>query len=70
MNLDVMFHNGMDPYATMGAVPHVPKKRCRPIIVTDFQMFYVLREIYVFINISYFTQVLWELFLCMNIRTF
>ena len=27
MNLDCMFHNGMDPYATVGAVLHVPKKR-------------------------------------------
>ena len=24
MNLDGMLHNGMDPYATVGAVLHVP----------------------------------------------
>ena len=24
MNLDGMFHNGMDPYATVGLVLHVP----------------------------------------------
>ena len=24
MNLDGMFRNGMDPYATVGAVSHVP----------------------------------------------
>ena len=68
MNLDGMFHNRMDPYATVGAVFHIPSRRCKPIIVTDFKMFYVLREIYVGNNlsmsydISYFTQVLWELF--------
>ena len=58
-----MFHNGMDPYDTVGAVLHLPQRSCKLIIVTDFKMFYVLREIYVGNNlsisydISYFTQV-------------
>ena len=47
-----MFHNGMDPYATVGAVLHVSYRSCKPIIVTDFKMFYVSREIYVGNNVS------------------
>ena len=68
MNLDGMFHNGMDPYATVGAVLHVPYGSCKLIIMTNFKMFYVLREFYVGDDLSvsfdilYCSQVLWELF--------
>ena len=34
-----MLHDGMDPYATVGAVLHVPQSSCKQIIVTDFKMF-------------------------------
>ena len=49
---------------------------CKTIIVTDLKIFYVLRQFFVGDDSSisfgklYFTQVLWELFWCMNIRTF
>ena len=68
MNLDRMFHNGVDPYATVGAVLHIPWRNCQQIIATDFKIFYVLSELHVGNNwsisydILYFTQVLWELF--------
>ena len=58
----------MDPYTTVGAMVHVSQRSCKPIIVTDFKIFYVLREIYVGKNLSisydilYSTQVLWDIF--------